>query len=293
MNQISWRLQPDLRLHHFAGHRHVATRELGIPGANLGCTAGNVCGRRHQLRTHFDSVDGGYWSLGDRGYSPFQGGTNVFSVSDSLDHGSRQARHQDRRSHSRQPDERDDRGFPGWILDLHRRLGRRAAADFLLGLADLAIHDQTFNGTITGRRWKMYRPYVQDDWRVSKNLTVNLGLAWALITPITEVAQSPGRISIRHRSIPDCRAGRRVREAGIQYGQDRSGAAHRFGLEAVGQRQTTVVRGGYAIFHDSSWNQGAQGLVAEPARITPSRTLLRLAAAAPFATARLRHDVRT
>src|ERR1035438_8362277 len=30
-------------------------------------------------------MDGGYWSLGDRGYSPFQGGTNVFSISDSFD----------------------------------------------------------------------------------------------------------------------------------------------------------------------------------------------------------------
>ena len=28
--------------------------------------------------------------------------------------------------------------------------------------------------------------------------------------------------------------------------------------------QNTVVRGGYAIFHDSSWNQGAQGLWQNP-----------------------------
>ena len=37
-----------------------------------------------------------------------------------------------------------------------------------LGFPSLAIHDQTFNGNVTGRRWKMYRPYVQDDWRVTQ-----------------------------------------------------------------------------------------------------------------------------
>ena len=28
--------------------------------------------------------------------------------------------------------------------------------------------------------------------------------------------------------------------------------------------QRTAIRGGYAIFHDSSWNQGAQGLWENP-----------------------------
>ena len=40
----------------------------------------------------------------------------------------------------------------------------------------------------TGRRWKLFRPFVQDDWRVTCDLTVNIGLAWALATPETEVA---------------------------------------------------------------------------------------------------------
>ncbi|MGA3043704.1 MAG: carboxypeptidase regulatory-like domain-containing protein, partial [Bryobacteraceae bacterium] len=51
------------------------SNQLGIPGANLG---GISCGLTSTQLT-------GYWSLGDRGYSPFQGATNVFSISDSFD----------------------------------------------------------------------------------------------------------------------------------------------------------------------------------------------------------------
>src|SRR3984957_16107310 len=49
---------------------------FGIPGANLG---GGSCGLTSV------ELEGGYWSLGDRGYTPFVGGTNVWMFSDSLD----------------------------------------------------------------------------------------------------------------------------------------------------------------------------------------------------------------
>ena len=58
---------------------------LGIPGANLNCGSipdttctGSSCGMTSTGVT-------AYWSLGDRGYSPFQGGTNVFTINDSFD----------------------------------------------------------------------------------------------------------------------------------------------------------------------------------------------------------------
>ena len=60
----------------------------GIPNANLGCPGGSTptcapgaysCGLVSTI------VAGGYWAIGDRGYSPFQGGTNIFSYKDSLD----------------------------------------------------------------------------------------------------------------------------------------------------------------------------------------------------------------
>jgi len=57
-----------------------------------------------------------------------------------------------------------------------------------MGLVGVSFHDQTYNGPVTGRRWKNYRPFVQDDWRITKDLTLNLGLAWDITNPITEVA---------------------------------------------------------------------------------------------------------
>src|SRR5438552_3281391 len=56
-----------------------ASAKLGIPGANLGCSASNTCSSSSCGLTSINIAGGGYWSLGDRGYSPFQGGTNIFS----------------------------------------------------------------------------------------------------------------------------------------------------------------------------------------------------------------------
>jgi len=60
------------------------------------------------------------------------------------------------------------------------------AADVLLGLLGVSEHDQTYNGPVTGRRWKIIRPFIQDDWRVTRDLTVNLGFAYNMTTPISE-----------------------------------------------------------------------------------------------------------
>jgi len=79
----------DLKLHHLAGTGTCISSTIGggIPNANLGC-ASNKClppapTAAGWFRLYFQ---GGYWALGDRGYSPFQGGTNIFSFRDSLDY---------------------------------------------------------------------------------------------------------------------------------------------------------------------------------------------------------------
>lgn len=224
---------------------------LGIPGANLG---GNSCGLTSVEMTS-------YWSLGDRGYTPFVGGTNVWTFSDSLDmvRGS----HDIRAGFEMRANQLNTVavGFPNgfWVVV---GLTGDAAADLLLGQYVYGAHDQEFDGGVTGRRWKLYRPYVEDNWRLTKNLTLNLGLAYAMVTPITEVAnrQSDFNPATSTFLIAGQNAGP---AAGIQ--MDWTALEPRVGLawKPFGG-SNTVVRGGYAIFHDSSWNQGAQGLWQNP-----------------------------
>jgi Carboxypeptidase regulatory-like domain len=226
---------------------------LGIPGADLG---GNSSGLTSV------EMEGIYWSLGDRGYTPFVGGTNVWMLSDSLD--MVRGRHDIRIGGNIRANQLNTVavGFPNGFWVVSGLWTGDPAADLLTGLTSLAIHDQEFGGGNTGRRWKLYRPYIEDNWRVSKNLTLNLGLAWALMTPESEVGnrQSDFDPATGQFLIAGVNAGP---SAGIKMDltalEPRLGAAWKpFG------GNNTVVRGGYAIFHDSSWNQGAQGLWQNP-----------------------------
>jgi hypothetical protein len=226
--------------------------KLGIPGANLG---GASCGL-----TSTELY--GYWSLGDRGYSPFQGATNVFSISDSFD--MVRGGHDIKIGGNIRANQLNTLaiGFQDGFWDITGDWGGDPAASLLMGFTDLAIHDQTFAGDVIGRRWKMYRPFVQDDWRVNKDLTVNLGLAWALVTPESEVANRQANFVMSSQSF--LIAGQGANEyAGVK--MDLTALEPRLGLAwKPWGSATTVVRGGYAIFHDSSWNMGAQGLWQNP-----------------------------
>ena len=247
----------------------------GIPNANLGCPNGSSkclpgaysCGLVSTI------VNGGYWALGDRGYSPFQGGTNIFSFKDALDliRGKHEIRFglDFRANQMNVGTEAFQDGF--WIIGnggnfsglSSANVPGNAEADLALGITGLAIHDQTFDGPVSGRRWKIYRPFIEDDWRATPSLTLNLGVAYDMTTPISEVdgrlanyVPSTGQLLVAGKNGVSSSAGVNMDWTAVE---PRVGAT----WKVLGSDKT-VVRGGFAFYHDSAWSQGAQGLWQNP-----------------------------
>jgi Carboxypeptidase regulatory-like domain len=244
---------------------------LGIPGANTTCggTDGTTC-EGYSCGLTSTQFGGGYWALGDRGYSPFQGGTNIFSINESFD--MIRGKHDIKIGINIRANQMNvgAEGFQDGYWVQNGTFTNNPEADFLMGITNLAIHDQTFpsdstykGGPITGRRWKIYRPYVQDDWRVTNNLTLNLGVAWDLTTPITEAAwrqanlvASTGQLVIPGEPGIGPNAGIQMNWTAFE---PRIGGAWK-----VMGSDKTVFRAGYGAFHDSAWSMGAQGLWQNP-----------------------------
>jgi hypothetical protein len=256
---------------------------IGIPGADLGSKCDSLTGYPASLNQATNDCEGcgmtsfsmsSYYSVGDRGYAPYQGGSNVYSVSDTLD--LIRGKHEIRFGgvfRDNQMNVRNNAFQDGFVSEIGNQTGDDIADTLIGGMGNFAAHDQTFDGATVGRRWKLIRPFVQDDWRVSHNLTVNLGLAWAVVTPETEVENRQSNFDFLTGvwyvpkgapAIGGCTTciasnGR----VGVHL--DKTALEPRIGLawKPMGS-QNTAIRAGYAIFHDSAWNQGGQGLWQNP-----------------------------
>ena len=245
--------------------------KLGIPNANLGTYFSSGL-----LNVQFNQ---GFWGLGDRGFSPIQDGTNIFQYTDNFNwvHG----------AHSMlfgmdvrlfQLNELGD-AFPmgemsfdnfftaGFIPAGQPNAGSLDAstgnpvASFLLGIPAAGEHDLEFSGAVTGRRWKQWRPYFQDEWKVTNNLALQLALAWNYMTPTVEAHNrlsnfdfATGKLLIAGVNTNNA--------AGIQpyYG----GWEPRIGITYSPFSSKNVIRAGYAVLHDGGWNLGAPGLDLNP-----------------------------
>lgn len=241
---------------------------LGIPGSDLGGSATGLV----------DACPaGGFACLGDSGYSPFQGGTNVFHYEDvvSFNLGA----HQISFGGEIRRDQLNTLGYGQqdgmWFFDNLYTAGftngtfdsstGSPIASFLLGLPRQGSDDQIFQGTVRARRWIEFRPFVQDNWKIRKDLTLNLGLGYNTTTAQVEAQNRQTNFNFAtgqflFANFDGIHSGRTVGVNTYHGGFDpRIG----FAWSPFGSKDWAI-RGGYGIFHDSGWNLGTQGLWLNP-----------------------------
>lgn len=278
-------------------------QKLGIPGANL---ADPITWGMSGI-----SVSGGYNGLGDRVYTPYVGGTNVWHFADSVNRvvGAHTLK----------------MGFTARLMQLNSLSISRPAgsysfdglftagftqgslngatgspmASILMGLPASGTHDYFFDGYMIGRRWKEYREFFEDTWKVSPNLTLNLGLAYDVTTPETEAANRftnfdfvTGQFLVAGQSGVSASGNVKTSWTGLE---PRLG----FAWSPRGSHKTAI-RGGYGIFTNVSDEGGIPGLYQNPPQaygyaftgdntnISSTRTLSQgfapVSAAPPFAS---------
>lgn len=133
-------------------------------------------------------------------------------------------------------------------------------ASFLLGLGS-GVYTKGFKGVSTQSTYWGF--YLGDDWKVSRRLTLNLGIRYEFETPRTE---RYNRVNVFNPDVPSPLAGPAgvpnlvggLQFAGVegrsrrQFSTDRNNWAPRFGF-AWQAGQSTVIRGGYGIFYAPSY----------------------------------------
>jgi hypothetical protein len=128
-------------------------------------------------------------------------------------------------------------------------------ASYLLGAVDSSTVTQN-SVAETGGRYKTYATYIQDDYKASSRLTLNLGLRWDVWSPFTEVnnvmsffnpalpnplaGNIPGALEFAGNGPDSCHCSTPVKQHDLNFGP-RLGVAYRVG-------DKTVIRASYGIF---------------------------------------------
>ena len=129
--------------------------------------------------------------------------------------------------------------------------GGDSLASFLLGFPTLIAHDYTLNWP--GERGFELGFFVADDWRVSKKLTLNIGLRWDYFSPFSEVANRWANFNLRTAKIDIAGQNGVDKYAGVKPYYKNFGPRFGFAYQALTH---TVVRGGFGIFYNPTGSEG-------------------------------------
>lgn len=149
-----------------------------------------------------------------------------------------------------------------------------AFASFLLGAVDNG--SSYFRSSLPGGRYKYWGMYIDDTYKITRKLTVDIGLRYEIQVPTSDVL---GRISYMNPAIPNPGAGN-LPGAEV-FGNNSTGQNQFFNTQyknfgpragfAYSITPKTVIRGGYGIFYAAYISEGV-GIPQNGFSITPSFT---------------------
>jgi len=256
---------PTLALELKAGYLRVNNQSLPLNyGTNAGLKFGIVNSNFNLFTSALPNVSiSGLAPLGDSTFIPLVDLTNMFQYSASLS--------QTKGNHSlkygvilirRQIENQQNSSGSGAYTFSPQTGGVLALTNFFNGI----VTSVSRAAQLEPRYLRMWEPsaYVQDDWRATRALTLNLGLRYDIITPVKDAHGQISNFNLATLSliIPGVNGGSDT--AGIN--TDYRSLAPRFGF-AYTPRVNTVVRGGFGLvfFRD---NTGPSGPFANPPFVT-------------------------
>lgn len=129
--------------------------------------------------------------------------------------------------------------------------GGDSMASFLLGYATAINHDYTLNWP--GQRGYELGTFFADDWRITRRLTLNLGLRWDYFSPYSEVANRWANFNVQTAKIDVAGRNGVDQNAGIRPYYPNFGPRFGFAYQAG---EHTVLRGGFGLFYNPTGSEG-------------------------------------
>ncbi len=141
--------------------------------------------------------------------------------------------------------------FSPALTDSRQGSGGDSMASFILGYGTSIVHDYTLNWP--GQRGYELGFYFADDWRLTRKLTLNLGIRWDYFSPFREVANRWANFNLKTAKI-DIAGQNGVDEyAGVQPYRKNFGPRFGFAYQILAH---TVIRGGFGLFYNPTGSEG-------------------------------------